>query len=80
MEDNWAIKEVAKKNKKSIRQFQYFDQEDLSDKIAEIVHAQADQILSKQFERKRRRAPLRDTTDQEMKKIKKILKDNGVEK
>ena len=80
MNEDWAIKAVCMKNSASMRQFQEVDQEDLNDKIVKIAHLQADQILDRQHERKRRRAPLRERRDEEMAKIKKILRQYGVEK
>ena len=80
MDDDWAIKAVLTKNSKSFRQFREVDQEDLSDKVAKIAHLEADEILDRQHERKRRRAPLRERRDEKMAKIKKILTQYGVEK
>ena len=79
MDDDWAIKAVLAKNSKSFRQFREVDQEELSDKVAKIAHLQADEILDRQHERKRRRAPLREQEDEEMAKIKEILTQYGVE-
>ena len=80
MDKDWAIKAFAKKNSKSIQQFQHEDQEDLSDKLAEISYLQAEEILSEQLGRKRRRAPVRDRENaKEMEKMKKVLQNYGIE-